>query len=205
MIPRKLGDAPTGIIQKTYALADYEPDPHRTLSNLSRSVTILGHLLECLADRYATFGKRYARVLAVIGSLFWGIVEFSVPSTVQMYLFRNWLKMGAFLGILIVLLAWLTSTGKLWGIGFTLLAFVIVVALLSSTFCRYMKRGSFPVKFAKWAGLLLVLAFVIAGTINLSISYGNQIAAGLHKLEQPFRWAADLHIKSEEQKQGSAR
>src|SRR5580658_10388024 len=107
--PRKLSAPARNIIADVYLVGSVPADPHGILQDISRSVSVIGRLLNGLADQYAKAGKNLASMITIAGSVLWGIVEISVPESALFYLSRNWIKLLAFLGALVIILGVLTN------------------------------------------------------------------------------------------------
>ena len=102
--PRRLSDPARRIIADVYLVGSVDAEAQNILKDVSRSVSIVGRLLNGLAGEYAAANKGLAHMLTVAGSVLWGIVEISVPESALFYLARNWFKLAAALGALIVVL-----------------------------------------------------------------------------------------------------
>jgi hypothetical protein len=184
--PRQLDPYAQSIIERVYLIGSAPADPHNVLTDLARSVTIFGNMLQGLSDQYGKANNRFASGIATTGKLFWGIVELSVPASVWSYLFHRWLSIFALLSILIVALGLLINNSGMSGIGIALLIVVIVLALFSGLLRYYMLKAKVPPNLFGWVrfGLaLLVLAFVS----YLTIDHGTGIANWLHHFEGFFR------------------
>jgi hypothetical protein len=192
-VPRQLTEQAERIIKDVYLVGSVPADPRAVLEDISRSVTIVGRILEGLADRYAAPGKSVARMLAVTGSVLWGIVEVSVPDSVLSYLSRNWFKLLAFLGFFILVLGLVTHTKGMPSVGIELLVAAFLVRLLSSVFHGFMNTGNLGVRRWKKA----VASFVLICVLVLLLVYAQPIANGLQYVANIFKWlAAHLHWQS---------
>ena len=78
-VPRRLSVPAQKVIAEVYLVGSVPADPYVVLQDISRSVSIVGRLLNGLTDRYATPGKSAANVVTIAGSVLWAIVEISVP------------------------------------------------------------------------------------------------------------------------------
>jgi hypothetical protein len=187
---RKLSAAAQSVIADVYLVGSVPADPHGVLLDISRSVSIIGRLLNGLADRYAVAGKNLAGMITIAGSVLWGIVEISVPESALFYLSRNWIKLVAFLGVLIVVLGVLTNTKGMPAVGVDLVVGVYLTCVLSRIFHRFMNTGSVVVKRLKWALLLPLALLAIVGSLYLLVAHAQDIAYTLQWVASGFAWIA---------------
>src|SRR5580692_6853331 len=107
--PRVLNGAATAILKSVFArtVDPKDPgrpvlDPHNALTDIARSVAVLGDLLGGLSDQYFKAGKKYASMMATLGQVFWGIVELSVPDSLGSRFLRHWLAVLTALAVLMI-------------------------------------------------------------------------------------------------------
>lgn len=189
-IPRQLSAQAQQIIKDVYLVGSVPADPHAVLEDISRSITIVGRLLEGLADRYSAPGKSVAHMFAVAGSILWGIVEISVPGSVLFYLSRNWFKLLAFLGFFILVLGVATNTKGMPSVGIELLVAAFVIRLLVSWFHSFMNTGDLGARRMKTVLVWAVGSFILIGTLFLLLTNAQAIANGLQTVANLFRWLA---------------
>jgi hypothetical protein len=192
--PRQLNSQARDIIRRVYLIGSAPADPHSILTDLARSVTIFGNMLQSLSDQHGKVGNRFASGLATAGKLFWGIVELSVPASVWRYLFRKWLSLFALLSILIIGIGLFAGNSGMWGIGVAMLIAAILLALLSGLLRYYMLKAKIPPHLFRWVRVGLAL-FALALGAYLAINDGVKIADTLHEFESFFRWTAGLKIQ----------
>ncbi|WPB55533.1 patatin-like protein [Xylophilus sp. GOD-11R] len=77
---------------KQFRQVDPDPDPEATLDSAARAVTIVGRVLEGIADRRDA-GRVVPRWIARLGLLLQGIVAVSVPGTLKDHLWRHWVQL----------------------------------------------------------------------------------------------------------------
>jgi hypothetical protein len=189
--PRKLGDEATSIIADVYRLGVCDADPHNMLSDIARSTTVIGRLLDHLALQYSISEKKITSVIVGAGRIFWGFVEVSVPESTLSYLFRNGFWIIGLLGVLILVLGIMANARVMWSIGIALVTFVVVGYWLSNVFRRYMATGTEPWKTILRSLLIVLPILGIVGGAYVSIRYASNIAEGLGHLEGSFRYIAN--------------
>src|SRR5580658_1141279 len=139
--PRELNGDAGKIIGEVFVRGEQQADPHRELSDLSRSVTVVGKMAEKLSDQYFKPAAKYAGIVAVAGRILWGIVELSVPRRLGFYLYRNWIKVLTALAVLVVILGAISNTEKMIFVGWVLLAGVLALGVLSAMLHRFMANS----------------------------------------------------------------
>lgn len=189
--PRRLSSQARDVILRVYLIGSAPADPHTILTDLARSVTIFGNMLQSLSDQYGKVGNKFASGLATAGKLFWGIVEVSVPSSVLRYLFRKWLSLFALLSILILGIGLFAGNSGMSGIGVAMLIGAILLALLSGLLRSFMLSARIPPSLFPWVRFGLAL-FALALGVYLAVDHGDRIADSLHCLEGFFRRTAGL-------------
>jgi hypothetical protein len=188
--PRTLNKNATTIIRSVYAetVDPQNPsrprlDPHLTLTDIARSVAIVGDLLGQLSDQYFKAGKKYASMLATAGQVFWGIVEVSVPNSLGFRLMSHWLKLFTAFSVLMILFGTIFSVGAMASFGWKLLAVILVVAILRSILHGFILTAAWPVKLI----VAVIVVIVSCILIWLAVAYGDPMARGLH-------WLAHLGV-----------
>jgi hypothetical protein len=192
--PRQLDPNARSIIERVYFIGSAPADPHNILSDLARSVTIFGNMLQGLSDQYGKAGNRFASGIATTGKIFWGIVELSVPASVWGHLFRRWLSIFALLSILITAIGLVAGNSGMWGMGIAMVIAAILLALLSGLLRYYMLKAKIPPHLFVWVRWGLVL-FALALGVYLAVNDGIRIANSLHWLENFFRWTGSLKVQ----------
>lgn len=177
---RILNKTATTIIKGVFADAAEPLDPHRMLTDVGRSVAIVGDLLGMLSDQYFKAGKKYASMLAASGRVFWGIVELSVPGSIGIRLMRHWLKLATALAVAMILLGIFFGGTGLAPFGWKLLAVIVGVAILNRILYGYMVTAEWPTK--------LIAAIIAVGAVGVLIwavaAYGDRLGADLIWLHQ---------------------
>ena len=189
--PRELSQQAQQIIRHTYLIGSAPADPHKILTDLARSVTIFGEMLQNLADRYGQAGRKLASWIAISGKLFWGMIEISVPTSVLRYLFRNWLSLFALISIITIAVGAFTGTSGMSGIGVSMLAAVILLALFSGLLRYYMLKARIPPHLLGIVRLGVALLLLLLFTY-LAVYQGDRIVNILCSLEVFFRWTVKL-------------
>jgi hypothetical protein len=172
---RTLNDEATQIIKGVFASAAQPLDPHRSLTDIGRSVAIVGDLLGMLSDQYFKAGKKYTSMLAASGRVFWGIVELSVPGSIGVRLMRHWLKLATTLAVLMILFGIFFGGTGLAPFGWKLLAVIVGVAILHRILYGLMLTAKWPTKLITTAGALAV----VGALIWVVAAYGDKIGADL--------------------------
>jgi hypothetical protein len=191
--PRQLGQQAQEIIQHTYLIGSAPADPHKLLTDLARSVTVFGHMLQSLSDQYGQVGRKFASWIAYAGKVFWGIVELSVPTSVFRYLFRNWLSLFALVGIVTIAVGLLAKVSGMSGIGVGMLIVVILLALSSGLLRYYMLKATIPPYLFAISRLGLIFIALLLLTY-LAVYHGPSIANILQSLEKFFRWSGGFKM-----------
>jgi hypothetical protein len=200
-LPRELNEAATAIIRSVYQLGSADAEPRAVLNDLARSTTVVGKLLEGLADGYQQEGKNIAKKggsatakkaagwITTAGRIFWGLVEVSVPDSVLFYLSRNLVWIAELLGVLIILLGIAASAPVMWSTGIGILIVVVIAYQFSRVFHNYMCGGSFQWKVVKSLAVAIPILLIIIGACYATVHDGNTIADALTRAECFFRWA----------------
>jgi hypothetical protein len=186
-IPRTLNKHATLIIKGVYAQAAQPLEPHRILSNLARSMAIVGDLLGSLSDQYFKAGKKYTSILAASGRMLWGIVELSVPGSTGFYLMRHWLKLATTVAVAIIVLGAIFGVSAIVPFGWKLLAAILAIAILRSFLHGYMITSKWPTKL-----IVSTLALAAVGVlIWLVLAQGDKMGHGLIWLHQLPQYLLD--------------
>lgn len=186
--PRHLNTIATGIIYAVYSMGASDVAPHAMLRDLARSTTVIGKLLEGLADQYDGTGKKIAAGITTMGRLFWGLVEVSVPDSVLFYLSRNWIWILELLGALVIGLGIAAGTPAMWSLGIAILVAVFALYRIRHTFNIYMLSGKFPWNVLKALVVCIAFFLIIIGLVYVCIHDGKTIADWLRHGEVFFRW-----------------
>lgn len=189
--PRKLNLEARNIIELTYLIGSAPADPHKLLSDMARSVTVFGEMLQSLSDQYGKVGRKFASSIAYAGKVFWGMVEISVPTSVFRYLLRNWLSLFALVSIVTIAAGVLTATSGMSGVGVGMLIIVILLTLFSAFLRYYMIKAKVPPHFLIICrvGLLLVALLLLA---YLAVYHGDSVANLLEHAVRFFRRSAQF-------------
>lgn len=180
--PRRLSDPARRIIADVYLVGSVDAEAQNILKDVSRSVSIVGRLLNGLAGEYAAANKGLAHMLTVAGSVLWGIVEISVPESALFYLARNWFKLAAALGALIVVLGVAMNIAGMPSVGIDFLVGVFIVYMLSGFFHRCMNSGSVRMRELKRTLFLILAPLALLGALYLLIVHAQDIAATLQHM-----------------------
>ena len=191
--PRQLNCQARDIIRRVYLIGSAPADPHNMLSDLARSVTIFGNMLQGLSDQYGKVGNQFASGISTTGKLVLGIVVLSVPASILSYLFRRWLSILVLLSILITAIGLFAHNSGMSGIGVALLMAAILLALLSGLLRNFMLKATIPPHLFRWVRFGLAL-FAVALGAYLAMNYGVKIAEILLRLECFFRWAGSFKV-----------
>jgi hypothetical protein len=189
MMPRVLSQQAQEIIANVYLVGSVPADPPLVMTDISRSVSIIGRMLDGLADRYSVPGKAFARAVTIAGSVLWGIVEIAVPDSFLSKLSRNWYALLALSGALIIALGQVTNTAGMSRIGVELVFAVFVLRLLVAGLRQFMNRGSVCERCIRAGIVVVVLVAVVGVMAYLVVLHSQNIAVGLEWLAKRF---ADL-------------
>jgi hypothetical protein len=190
---RPLNSTATAIIAAVYGMGATEAEPHALLRDAARSTTVIGKLLEGLADEYNGTGKKIAGGITTGGRIFWGLVEVSVPDSVLFYLVRNWIWILELLAVLIIGLGILAGAPAMWSIGIAMLVMVFILYQVRHAFHGYMFSGKLPLNALKLLAAGVVGFLIVVGAVYVCIHDGKVIADGLVHVENFFRWASGSH------------
>src|ERR1700733_8802025 len=184
--PRVLTQPAQDIIADVYLVGSVPADPPLVLTDIARSVSIIGRMLDGLADRYGVQGKGFARVMTIAGSVLWGIVEIAVPDSFLSKLSRNWYALLALSGAVIIALGLVTNTAGMASIGVELMFAVFVLKLFVAGLRQFMNTGDACDECIR-TGIVIVVAVAVVGvTAYLVVLHCQNIAGGLSWLSQRF-------------------
>jgi patatin-related protein len=129
-----------------------DPDRRTTLESMTRTIRIVGGMLEGLSKETKAAGGFLIRV----GTALWWLVEAAVPNGLQGHFFRKFFAMAFWLEIVMVIGGTIFSQ-TVQAIGLKLLAFTALLWLIKDAFYRYLLIGrkGFRVTIA------LVLLFIV--------------------------------------------
>jgi hypothetical protein len=188
--PRVLSQAAQDVIAEVYLVGSVPADPPLMLKDVARSVSIIGRILDGLADRYGVQGKGLARVVTIAGSVLWGMVELAVPDSFWQKISRNWYALLALSGVVIIALGVVTNTAGMASIGVELIFAVFVLRLLVASLSQFMSTGGLCERCIR-TGIVIVAALaVIVVTVYFVLLHSQGIADKLSYLSQFF---AKLH------------
>jgi len=184
--PRVLTQPAQDIIADVYLVGSVPADPPLVLTDIARSVSIIGRMLDGLADRYAVQGKGFAQVVTIAGSVLWGIVEIAVPDSFLSKLSRNWYALLALSGAVIIALGLVTNTAGMASIGVELMFAVFVLKLFVAGLRQFMNTGDACDQCIR-TGIVIVVAVAVVGvTAYLVVLHSQNIAGVLSWLSQRF-------------------
>jgi patatin-related protein len=143
--------------------------PQTTLKTLSRSTRVVGEILEDVADDYGKIGQRPATWMARFGRVFWGLVEVSIPRSIQGEFFRYWLV------ILYLFEALLIAVGTIFvreqvqalGVGVVALGATAVIHFSTLLLRDYMVGKSTWLRILIVASVFALLFFAVVGADTL--------------------------------------
>jgi hypothetical protein len=145
---------------KDFDAVDEAVNPAAALRLASRAVRVTGRLLEGMSDQYAVTAKPAAWITRV-GSVFWGLVEASLPGAAGELLFRRWVHLLYLFAALMVVGGWLTGTPGVQRFGLLVFGVTLVVHLAILAVRDVIHRRRF-----RWLvvgiGLVLVTLAVLA-------------------------------------------
>jgi hypothetical protein len=186
--PRVLTQPAQDIIADVYLVGSVPADPPLMLTDIARSVGIVGRMLDGLADRYGVQGKGFARVVTIAGSVLWGIVELAVPDSFWSKISRNWYGILALSGVVIIALGLVTNTAGMASVGVELIFAVFLLRLLVAWLRRYMNTGD-PCQRCIQTGIVIVGAVVAVVLLAYLVVFHSQgIAWLLGRLSQGFAY-----------------
>ncbi|MGA2831659.1 MAG: hypothetical protein ABSE55_01180 [Terracidiphilus sp.] len=184
----QLIQAATQVISQTIQDADHPPDPESTLRNAARATTILGKMLEDMADKSAKKVSKPARLITNFGLLGYGLVEISVPRSIWSHIASYWLQLLTLIGAAMFALGLFFRTEDTWKIGLGVLVFVWLISGLRDVL-QLVMRGKPVTGWAlaiQWRLLLplacfAVLAVVYAQTVNQVLNETGGVLIWIHK------------------------
>lgn len=180
MKTRVLKAAAFNVIQSVDRLASNPPDPETSVRNAARATTILGRVLQTIADRNFEQASPIARRITQIGLLSYGLIELSVPRSFQELLFIYWIKLLFLVGVIITAVGVFRDQAAVWHLGVIVLLLVWAADCLRSCLGRFMQTGRFPLR--PLSGYIVLLLFVVV------LSFPQSLIHLLQSLEKDLRW-----------------
>jgi patatin-related protein len=113
-----------------------EPNRKTTLESMTRTIRIVGEMLEGLSKETKAAGGFLIRVATAL----WWLVEAAVPNGLQGHFFRKFFAMAFWLEILMVIGGTIFSQ-PVQAVGLKLLAFTALLWLVKDALYRYLVRG----------------------------------------------------------------
>jgi hypothetical protein len=184
--PRVLSQAAKAVIADVYLVGSVPADPPLIMKDVARSVSIIGRMLDGLANRYGVQGKGLARVVTIAGSVLWGMVELAVPDSFWQKISRNWYTLLELTGGVIIALGLVTNTAGMASIGVELLFAVFVLQLMVAGLRRFICTGSVCEKCIRIGIVIVAVTTVVGVTGYLLLIHSSNIANGLGWLAQRF-------------------
>jgi hypothetical protein len=178
MKPRVLDPEAQKIIADVYLVGSVPADPPLVLTDIARSVSIVGRMLDGLADHYGVENKGPARVLTIAGSVLWGMVELAVPDSLGSKISRNWYALIALSGVVIIALGLLTNTAGMASLGVELIFAVFVLRLMVAGLRQYMNQGSVCERCIR-TGIVVVAGIAVVGVTGYLLVLNCQSIAWL--------------------------
>jgi len=147
-----------------------EPDRKTTLESITRTIHIVGGILEGLSKDTKAAGGFLIRVATAL----WWLVEAAVPNGLQGHFFRKFFAMAFWLEILMVIGGTIFSQ-PVQSVGLKMLAFTAALWLMKDSLYRYLLAGR------KGLRLSIALAlFFIAVLVTLIFINPEKITSVLH-------------------------
>ena len=149
-----------------------EPDRHSTLESITRTVRILGGILEGLGDATKAAGGFLIRV----GAALWWLVEAAVPKGLTGHFFRKLFALLFWFEIIMVVGGTLFNP-EVQTLGLKLLAITTVLWLTKDAFRRFLLYGKRGMKVTLLLTVLAILAsFVVWWLLHF---HGASISASM--------------------------
>lgn len=167
-----LGTKAVRVISSTLRSADHPPDGERALRNAARATTILGRLLDDMANTYAKQLSPAARLIMSAGLLTYGLVEISVPRSIWHHIGRYSIQVLTLIGSAMVGLGLVLQGTDTWKIGLLVLLVAWLISWIRDLFSWIMRsRRGFPLS---WSTQVPLLALVISISA-LAIRYAQTV------------------------------
>ena len=141
--------------------------PQTTLKTLSRSTRVVGEILEDVADDYGKIGQRPATWLARFGRVFWGLVEVSIPRSIQGEFFRYWLVFLYLFEALLIAVGTIFVREQVQALGVVALVATAVIHISTLLLRDYMTGKSTWLRILIVASVLALLFFALVGVDTL--------------------------------------
>jgi hypothetical protein len=193
-MPIPIDAAAAAAINAVYQAADHPPEVETSLRNAARATTILGKMLEAMADKYAKKANPVAGYITKLGLLAYGLIEISVPRTLWFHIARYWLKLVTLLGAAMVVLGVFFKSQETWKMGAALLLVAAIIVLVRYALQRLMRLTASLVWWLKALLIVLVVSILFAGAAVLVLLYGEGIGQCLVKAGNCLKlWPGTLH------------
>lgn len=141
--------------------------PQTTLKTLSRSTRVVGEILEDVADDYGRIGQWPATWLARFGRVFWGLVEVSIPRSIQGEFFRYWLVFLYLFEALLIAVGTIFVREQVQALGVVALSATAVIHVSTLLLRDYMRGKSTWLRIVIFASVLALLFFALVGVDTL--------------------------------------
>jgi hypothetical protein len=134
----------TDTIDRIIRRAADPPDPKEALHNAARATTILGKMLEDMADKSAKQASQAARIITNLGLLSYGLVEISVPRSIWSHIASYWLQLLTLIGtamfVLGLVLRSILRSADTWKTGLVVLVIGWLISGVRDVLRLVMKR-----------------------------------------------------------------
>jgi hypothetical protein len=141
--------------------------PQTTLKTLSRSTRVVGEILEDVADDYGKIGQRPATWMARFGRVFWGLVEVSIPRSIQGEFFRYWLVILYLFEALLIAVGTIFVREQVQALGVVALGATAVIHFSTLLLRDYMVGKSTWLRILIVASVFALLFFAVVGADTL--------------------------------------
>jgi hypothetical protein len=167
----QLAYSATRLIRHIIQEADHSPDPETALRNAARATTILGKMLEDMADRSAPKASKAGRLVRNFGLLGYGLVEISVPRSLWSHITTYWLQLLTLIATTMFALGLILRSPDTWKIGLGVMVFAWLASGLRDLLRLVMQRR--PVAgwalAIQWRLLLLFVCIAVLAVANAQL------------------------------------
>lgn len=140
--------------------------PQSTLEVAARATTVIGKMFQDVSDRHK-LNRKPSVFLVRAGQVAWGLVEVSVPRSIQHLVFRYWLKLLYLFNLLLILGGTLFTAESVQRFGLICLAFTVSIDVATWLIGLYISRRYGIIRIARAILVGLVTLILTAGGLSL--------------------------------------
>jgi len=181
------------LLLRTFSRVRDQPDREVSARTVARSTTIIGLMLEGIAERRRV-SKEPGAIVARFGRVVWGLVELSAPQSLWRVFGRHWISLLYAIGILMAIGGYIAGTPAVAGAGLRVVGITVLLNVAVYGLNAWMRRRSRK-------AILVVIAVSAISTAVLSgyiyVNYDAQMAQNHPGTRLPSFYAGKMLTRTD--------